>query len=152
VTKDATNDETPRVAASWANGGVGGLRLGGELAARGLFEPRVLALGDDLAQYCAVKSSRWSLATWARPSFFWAIAAISSWQFIGAPVSASTFAAASIALIRFGLASACGLAFLALPAVSSAGFVVFFFLAMVRLLLRGFGLRRRGYRDATQGQ
>jgi len=35
---DATNETKPRVAASWAIGGVGGLRPGGEPAAFGLRE------------------------------------------------------------------------------------------------------------------
>ena len=49
VTDDATNEKRPRVAASWAICGVGRLRLGGELAALGLLEPGVFALGVDLA-------------------------------------------------------------------------------------------------------
>src|SRR5713226_5849228 len=45
------NDKTPRRAASWAIPGVVRGLFGGELAPLRLLEPRVLALGVDLAQY-----------------------------------------------------------------------------------------------------
>src|SRR5262245_23435888 len=69
-------------------------------------------------------------------SFFAAIAAISSWQFIGVPVSVSTFAAASMALRRLG--SPFALAFLVvLAGAASATFLLVFFLAMLLLLKFG---------------